>query len=107
MHLSMLLCIIVRLLSLFSPPLNHYSPISLFQFPAGSVIFKTGDNVDGLYIVGRGSIEIFVKDVHLGVLKANEFFGEIALMDRCQRTASARAVQNSVLLFLSCENFER
>lgn len=70
-------------------------------------MFKEHETVDGFYIIARGSVEIFAKEVHLGLLRRNDYFGEIALLDKCNRTASARAVQKCTFLYLSRANFEQ
>jgi len=64
--------------------------------PAGTVIFKEGDESQELFIIGEGDIEI-VKDAAsatplvLARLGQGDFFGEMAFVDREPRSASAVA----------------
>ena len=72
-------------------------------------IFALGEPGDSLYIVGTGSIELFVKDnsgakITLTLCKPGEIFGELSLLDGGARTASAVAIEPSELLVLSRED---
>lgn len=78
---------------------------------AGEVIFRAGAAGDGLYIIDRGGIEVFLEtdqgERRLASLHDREYFGEMALIDESgRRTASARARSETVLLFLSRDDFE-
>jgi len=72
---------------------------------AGEVLFRAGEPGDSMFIVKAGAIELFVKDtagqkIVLHVAEANEFFGELSLLDGGSRTASATATTESDLLVL-------
>ena len=74
-------------------------------FAAGEQIFSIGEPGDSLYIVGTGSVELFVKDdsgskIVLTACSAGEVFGELSLFDGGPRTASAVALEESTLLVL-------
>src|ERR1044071_6219252 len=67
------------------------------DFPAGETIFSEHDRGDALYIVEEGSVRIWVydedvKDVTLAQLKPGDFFGELAVLDRGERSSSATAI---------------
>jgi len=75
------------------------------SFAAGDEIFAIGEPGDSLYIVGSGSVELFVKDdtgskIVLTVCAAGEVFGELSLFDGGPRTASALALEDSTMLVL-------
>jgi CRP-like cAMP-binding protein len=75
----------------------------------GETIFREGDVSCELYLIVTGKVEI-VQDrgatAHtLAVLSAREFFGEMAIVENRPRSASAVAVERSVLLVLSPEHF--
>ena len=76
----------------------------------GEIIFQRGAPGDGLYIVDRGSVEIFLEESAarpLAILRDREYFGEMALIDESgTRTASARARGEATCLFLSRDDFE-
>ncbi len=73
------------------------------QFEAGEVLFFQDDPGDALYLVEEGSIEISVmapngRKLSLNVMKPNDVFGEIAVLDGGSRTATATALEASKLL---------
>jgi CRP/FNR family cyclic AMP-dependent transcriptional regulator len=71
----------------------------------GENIFSLGEPGDSLYIVGSGSVELFVKDdsgakISLTTCVPGEVFGELSLFDGGARTATAVCVEPSTLLVL-------
>lgn len=70
-------------------------------YKAGVVIFWEGYPSDNAYVIVSGSVEIFqVRDNgenQLAVLGPGQMFGEIGVMDDVPRTASARALADTVL----------
>ncbi|MFH1806014.1 MAG: Crp/Fnr family transcriptional regulator [Pseudomonadota bacterium] len=76
----------------------------------GDLLFEKGDPANGLYAVEAGKIRISSlsgsgKEIVLNVLAPGAVFGEIALLDNEPRTASARAVGPTRLLFISRDAF--
>ena len=74
-------------------------------FPAGQRVFTFGEPGDSMYIVGTGSVELFVKDdagskIVLTVANAGDFFGELSLFDGGARTATAESLEESDLFVL-------
>jgi CRP/FNR family transcriptional regulator, cyclic AMP receptor protein len=70
---------------------------------AGEILFEQGDNGDALYAVTTGLLEISVlaqdgRKLGLAVMRPGALFGEIALFDPGERTASATALEASDLL---------
>ena len=79
--------------------------IDLRQLAAGDTLFRTGEPGDSLYIVRSGEIELFIKDtagqkIALAEAGVGEVFGELALLDRGPRTATAVALHDTELLAL-------
>ena len=79
--------------------------IDLCTLAAGDTLFRTGEPGDSLYIVRAGEIELFIKDtagqkIALAVAGVGEVFGELALLDRGPRTATAVALDDTELLAL-------
>lgn len=68
----------------------------------GRVIFKEGEQGDRMYIIQEGTVRItkaMDNDDHvLAELTRGDFFGEMALVTRAERTASASAVDRVQLL---------
>src|SRR2546429_2643317 len=82
------------------------------QFKAGEVIFNEHDRGDALYVVDEGSVRIWVMDedvkpVTLAELKPGEFFGELAVLDRGERSTNASALVDSTLHRLSSDDFQK
>ena len=59
---------------------------------AGAHIFKEGEFGSTMYLVADGSVEIYKKDLSspLATLTKGAFFGEMALLEKRERSASAR-----------------
>ncbi len=70
---------------------------------AGSSLFSAGDESDGLYIMRSGLVRIWVADTEgreltLALMEPGDPFGEIALLDRLPRSASATALEDTICL---------
>lgn len=65
-------------------------------FQDGETIVRQGDPGDCMYVIQAGQVEVVQHhgdaEVHLGDMKAGDFFGEMALFQRETRAASVRAV---------------
>lgn len=72
-------------------------------------LFHEGQPGDAFYIVLSGSVEVFAEkvDKHLATLKAGQFFGELALMLGIPRTASVRALEETILFAINNKGFSR
>src|SRR2546423_7084073 len=80
-------------------------------FKADEIIFHERDQGDALYVVEDGSIRLWVVDedvqpVTLAELKPGDFFGEMAVLDRGERSTSATAIVDSTVHRLSSEDFQ-
>jgi len=79
-------------------------------FKAGDIVFSQGDQGASMYIVRSGSVQIYLpsaeKDqppVVLKDIRTGEYFGELAIFDDKPRSASVRALVDTVLLELTRE----
>jgi CRP-like cAMP-binding protein len=72
-------------------------------------LFHEGDPGDAFYIILSGSVEVFVEKInkHLTTLKAGKFFGELALILGIPRTASVRAIEDTILFAINKKGFEK
>ncbi|TVS18743.1 MAG: Crp/Fnr family transcriptional regulator [Gammaproteobacteria bacterium] len=73
------------------------------RLPAGSALFSAGDESNGLYIMRSGLVRIWVADTEgreltLALMEPGDPFGEIALLDRLPRSASATAIEDTICL---------
>jgi CRP/FNR family transcriptional regulator, cyclic AMP receptor protein len=68
----------------------------------GKEIFHEGDHGDRMYIIQQGHVRITKsidgREYELAVLEKGDFFGEMALVSRIERTATATAVDTVCLL---------
>jgi HEAT repeat protein len=73
----------------------------------GEVVFEQGDEGDAFYVVVQGAIRISRGQTELATLGPREGFGEMAILDRETRSASATATESSTLLRLDRDSFDR
>lgn len=82
-----------------SPPLLTYE--------AGDVVFREGENpADGLYLITQGRVKISLGDKTLAEMGKNEFFGEMALIDKKPRSATVTAIEKTQCLRISPIEFQ-
>lgn len=78
-----------------------------------NIVFHEGDYGDALYIIKNGRIKISKvaidgREKTLTILKAGDFFGEMAIFDNMPRSATSEAMDNDVkLLSISKSDFEK
>lgn len=80
------------------------------NYPAGSAVFQENSDGDKFFIIFEGRVRIS-KDVNdkpktLAILLAGDFFGEIALIDRGPRSASAAALEDTMLVSMTEDAFK-
>lgn len=105
----------------FPPPLDELDPgdrevLSRFtetlRAPAGTRIIQEGDPGDGCYIIDEGEVRIETRREHpdtenvLEVIGPGTFLGELSLLDRLPRSASAVAETDVVARRISVEAME-
>ena len=79
------------------------------QLEAGEWLFREGDRADSAYLVRTGRLEVVVEhpaEVVVRQVKRGALVGELALLTRGFRTASARASRDTELTELSRAQFE-
>lgn len=80
-------------------------------YPAGSTVFREGDEGKEMYIIQSGKIKITKtlkngEEKTLVVLEPGDFFGEMAVIDKDVRSANAVALTDTQLIALDEEVFE-
>ena len=75
------------------------------RYHAGEIVFVEGQTCDGLYVINEGVIHISAASAPnrthvLSRMEAGEYFGEMAVFDGLQRSATATALEESVLSFV-------
>jgi CRP/FNR family transcriptional regulator, cyclic AMP receptor protein len=80
------------------------------DFPAGAVLFEEGQPGDDMYIVVAGEVEIRrqvgAAERVVAVLASGEFFGEMAILNRRPRSATAVVRSAARLLVIDGTTFE-
>jgi CRP-like cAMP-binding protein len=85
--------------------------MSRTSYKAGDTIFLEREPGDALYVVESGSVRIWVRDgesnqVTLSELSADDFFGDMSVLDGGKRSANATAITDVTLKCLRRELFE-
>ena len=79
------------------------------SYKAGDIIFKEGDPEDTMYFIKEGKVEISKKmgdaEQVLAFLGPNDFFGEMALISKAPRSASAKAVTDTTVIVFNRKQF--
>jgi CRP-like cAMP-binding protein/Zn-dependent protease len=78
-------------------------------FRAGEIVIRQGTEGDRFYVIEQGTAEVLVGDDPLPhrQLTRGDYFGEIALLERVNRTATVRAISPLSLLWLGLGDFDR
>jgi CRP-like cAMP-binding protein len=75
------------------------------------ILFSAGDASDGMYIIRKGELLVYLEkggaEVKLATLATGAMLGEMALFDKKPRSASARALTDTEITQISNEDFEK
>lgn len=98
-------------LRLSSKSINKIAKISYIeQYKKDECIFSEKDEGDKLYIVISGGVKIFKSSSReriktLALLKEGDFFGEMAILDKESRSATAQAIKDTAMLVIDNDSF--
>jgi CRP-like cAMP-binding protein len=86
--------------------------ISLEEFHPGAYIFFEEDLDYHFYIIDSGEVQIFTKDndgkrINLATLGPGDSFGELAMIDRSPRSASAQALKFTQVYKISETGYQK
>ena len=92
------------------PPDKNPFAKFLTHFNKGHVLFQEGDAGEDMYIIQSGRVAIRKRlkdggDTTLAVLEKGDFFGEMAILERQPRSATAEVVEDGDLIVISGEMF--
>jgi CRP-like cAMP-binding protein len=78
----------------------------------GQVLFNYGDDSDGMFLVRRGDVKIFIHDAQaneivLAKVTSGAMIGEMALFDNLPRSASASAITDVEVTHITKDEFNR
>lgn len=74
-------------------------------FKAGDVIFREGEPAHELFLIRSGTVAIRTENHLIAELGENELFGEMALIDKSPRSATAVAATDVTLIPVSEKQF--
>ena len=74
-------------------------------FKAGTIIFHQGDVANEMFVIKSGQVRIQLGNRTLAELRADNIFGEMALIDDEPRSASAIAITDVELVPVSEKQF--
>ena len=81
------------------------------RYQPGELIFSEGEPADCVYFIESGAVSIFLHEftnrVEIGQRERGCFIGEMAVISRGKRTASACAVTDTTLVALDQEQFHK
>ena len=88
------------------------SLVSRKSYPRNNTIISAGDMTDSLFVIISGRLKVLMSDdegreVILAILNANEFFGEMGLLDDSPRSASVVTLEACELFTLSKRDFKK
>jgi CRP-like cAMP-binding protein len=75
------------------------------EHAAGDVLFSTGDPADRMYVVTDGTVALSLGDSVLEVVGPGGLFGEMAVIDREPRSATAVVETDATLVSIDKRRF--
>ena len=79
------------------------------QYRKGQIIFKEGDKPSHVYIIKAGRVRVTRetqnKTIVLGEFGENEFFGEMAVLTKRKRSATAVASEECTVMVIGRDDF--
>ncbi|TAL32369.1 MAG: diguanylate cyclase [Spirochaetes bacterium] len=84
--------------------------LDLVRYQNGNVIFREKEDGNELFIIKEGSTSVRIRvqdgsEKEIAVLKAGEFFGEMAIFENAPRSATCLAAEDCEILRLHKDNF--
>ncbi|WP_334311655.1 cyclic nucleotide-binding domain-containing protein [Kamptonema animale] len=78
-------------------------------FPAGQTICQENDPGDSFYIILSGTVEVLSQraDKYIATIHEGEFFGEISLLLGTPRSATVRAMEDSILFVVERHDLQK
>uniref|UniRef100_A0A7C4YHL4 Cyclic nucleotide-binding domain-containing protein n=1 Tax=candidate division WOR-3 bacterium TaxID=2052148 RepID=A0A7C4YHL4_UNCW3 len=76
-------------------------------FKKGEFIFKEGESSYEMYLILKGRVKITKNNVVLNELKSGDFVGEMGVLDRRPRSATAEAIEDTVVQVLDSETLRK
>ena len=81
--------------------------MSQYSIQKDAIIFNQGSIGSYFYIIQEGGVEIFINDKSIKKMSVGESFGELALLHEAPRSATVKAVKDSVFYCLERLSFRK
>jgi ATP/ADP translocase/HEAT repeat protein len=75
------------------------------RFASGEALFREGEVADAFFVIVNGRVAIARGGHQVAVLGAGEAVGEMAVLDRAPRSATATALEDTEVLWVASEEF--
>lgn len=87
----------------FMKSIKYYNDYKYFR--KGEFIFRQGDPGDVMYALVDGEVEISVDGSQISIVKQGEVLGEMALIDKKPRSATAVALSDCKVVVIDEQRF--
>ena len=87
----------------FLKSIKYYNDYKFFK--KGDYIFKQGDPGDVMYAIVDGEVEITVDGSQRNIVRSGEVLGEMALIDKKPRSATAIAISDCKVVVINEQRF--
>ncbi|MDC6484523.1 YhjD/YihY/BrkB family envelope integrity protein [Methylophilaceae bacterium] len=86
------------------PIINDLMQLFGQKYKKDKVIFNTGDNDQRVFFIIEGEISIIKKEKEIEILNAGSYFGELSLLNKIPRVASAKVVSDWARIIIISDN---
>jgi transcriptional regulator with GAF, ATPase, and Fis domain len=73
--------------------------------PEQTLIFEENSPGDAVYVIFHGKVRVYHHEAEIMISERGDVLGEIAVIDRGLRSASAQTLEDTLLLQISCDTF--
>jgi CRP/FNR family transcriptional regulator, cyclic AMP receptor protein len=81
------------------------------EIKGGTLLFKENEQSREMYVIKSGKVEVFIerlnKEIILGQLERGDVLGEMSLFDNRPRSASARVLEDAVVIVITHDMFDK
>jgi CRP/FNR family cyclic AMP-dependent transcriptional regulator len=78
---------------------------TVINYAAGDVVFREGDKPNYAYIILEGTVEVSSHDKVIERITEGRAFGVVSMIDKKQRSATAKAMEASEIALLDARQF--
>jgi CRP-like cAMP-binding protein len=83
----------------------------IIKIKANEYLMKEGDDSAEMFLVKSGTFAVYKRkgneEVQIGLIREGELVGEMAFIDKGPRSASIKALSDSVVIHIPIETFEK